>query len=337
MKYVLFGKSGLRVSELCLGTMTFGNDWGWGADKKESHAILDMYRQAGGNFLDTANLYTDGSSEKIIGDYLSKERDSWVVATKYSLNSKNTDVNLCGNHRKNMMRSVEGSLKRLKTDYIDLLWLHIWDYTTPIEEVMRGLDDLVSSGKVLYIGISDAPAWVVSSANTLAMLRGLTQFIGLQIEYSLIERSPERDLLPMAKAFGLSVTPWGPLSGGILTGKYLRKSPRNARLSMENKIVSEKETAITQVLVDIAEKNKLSPAQIALYWLVRQKMIPIIGAKTTSQLKENLGCLSVTLSDVDIEKLNEVSAIPLDFPGDFFKTSTVQDFCFGGTLKKIGK
>ena len=235
MKYKLLGKSGLRVSELCLGTMTFGEDWGWGASKDESRAVFEAFAAAGGTLIDTANMYTNGSSETITGELISSDRDRYVLATKYTFPDNPTspanagNPNAAGNQRKNLMRSVEGSLKRLGTDYIDLLWLHAWDFMTPVDEVMRGLDDLVSAGKIGYIGISDAPAWVVSQANTLAEWRGWTPFVALQIEYSLIERTPERDLLPMAKAFGLTVTPWSPLGQGVLTGKYNGDAKKRAR------------------------------------------------------------------------------------------------------------
>ncbi|TAG47808.1 MAG: aldo/keto reductase, partial [Runella slithyformis] len=222
MNYKLLGKSGLRVSELCLGTMTFGTEWGWGADQQESKKIFDTYANAGGNFLDTANRYTEGSSERFLGDFIAADRDHFVVATKYALKDRNGDPNFAGNHRKNMIRSVNESLKRLNTEFIDLFWLHMWDNTTPVDEILRGLDDLISSGKVQYIGISDTPAWVVSQANTIAELRGWSRFVALQIEYSLIQRAAERDLLPMAKAFDMAVTPWGVIGGGALTGKYLR-------------------------------------------------------------------------------------------------------------------
>src|SRR5258705_4344863 len=220
MNYRLLGKSGLRVSEFCLGTMTFGEDWGWGSSKDDAKKIYDAFREAGGNFIDTANIYTDGTSESFLGEFQEGNRESVVLATKYSNAAPGTDPNAAGNHRKNMMEAVEASLKRLKTDYIDLYWVHIWDQITPVEEVMRGLDDLVRQGKVLYVGISDAPAWWIAQANTLAHLRGWSSFIGLQIEYSLIERTVERELIPMAKALNLGVTAWSPLARGVLTGKY---------------------------------------------------------------------------------------------------------------------
>src|SRR5258706_7122965 len=223
MKYRLLGNSGLRVSEAALGTMTFGDDWGWGAAKDESRKVYDAFREAGGNFIDTANFYTSGTSESFLGEFMKDMKDhrqSVVLATKYTMSAPGTDPNAAGNQRKNMMQSVEASLKRLQTDYIDLYWVHMWDQITPVEEVMRGLDDLVRAGKVLYTGISDAPAWWIAQANTLAHFRGWSPFVGLQIEYNLIERSVERELIPMAKALNIGVTAWSPLSRGVLTGKY---------------------------------------------------------------------------------------------------------------------
>lgn len=340
MKYKLFGKSGLRVSEVCLGTMTFGEDWGWGANAKESRKIFDAYAEAGGNCIDTANIYTNGTSEKLVGEFVKKEREKWIVATKYTMNNLSSDVNLSGNHKKNMVQSLEGSLERLQLDYIDLLWVHVWDHTTPIEEVMRALDDLVRTGKVLHVGISDAPAWVVSSANTLASLRGWSPFIALQIEYSLIERTPERDLLPMAKAFGLAVTPWGPLGGGILTGKYNHpKKGGQHRFTEKASQPTKEELEIAEVVVDIAKDIGKTPSQVALNWLVRQgyNVFPIIGARTVEQIQDNLGYDSFTLSAEQVKALDEVSEVSLGFPGEFFNSETVQKFAMGGSLRKLAR
>lgn len=341
MHYKLLGKSGLRVSELCLGTMTFGKDWEWGSTYEESRRVFDVFAEAGGNFLDTANLYTNGTSEKYVGEFIANDREKWVIATKYSLNNQSSDVNKSGNHRKNMRQSLEGSLKRLKTDYVDLLWVHAWDYTTPIEEVMRSFDDLVSAGKVLYIGVSDTPAWVVSAANTLAGLRGWPSFAALQIEYSLKERTPERDLLPMAKHYEMTVTPWAPLGAGLLTGKYNSNNPVQGRLAEKaaTSKFSEKELKIAETVLKISKETGHSPAQVALNWLRQQykKIIPIIGARNEEQLKDNLGCLAFTLTNAQINALNEVSAISLGFPFDFLNGAGVQDFAFSGSLKLIEK
>src|SRR6202451_875557 len=234
MKFRLLGKSVLRISEASLGTMTFGDEWGWGSPKAESQKVYEAYREAGGNFIDTANFYTGGTSEKFLGEFMQGHRDSVVLATKYSNAAPGNDPNAAGNHRKSMMQSVEASLKRLQTDYIALYWVHIWDAITPVEEVMRGLEDLVGRGKILYAGISDAPAWWIAQANTLAHLRGWTPFVGLQIEYSLLERTVERELIPMARALNIGATAWSPLAGGVLTGKYHgHGSPEQARMTTE--------------------------------------------------------------------------------------------------------
>jgi len=345
MRYKLLGKSGLRVSELCLGTMTFGEDWGWGASKDESRKIFDTFVEAGGNFIDTANCYTDGTSEKIVGELIAQDRERFVVATKYSLplriNEKKNDPNGSGNHRKNLIQSLEGSLKRLNTDYIDLFWLHSWDFTTPIEEVLRSLDDVVRQGKVLYIGISNAPAWIISQANTIAQYQGWTQFVALQVEYSLIQRTPERDLLPMAKALDLAVTPWSPLGGGVLTGKY-NKPPQpgdeqgrltNAALGS----ISERNLAIANVVSQVAQEIGHTPSQVALAWLSAQSgvIIPIIGARKLSQFEDNLAAMDVTLSPEHLQRLNEVSQIELGYPHDFLQNNTIRDRLFGGTFNTI--
>jgi aryl-alcohol dehydrogenase-like predicted oxidoreductase len=337
MRYKLLGASGLRVSELCLGAMTFGEAWGTGASKDESRAMFEAYAEAGGNFLDTANFYTKGESETFIGEFIRGERERWVIATKYSLDTSGCgEVNASGNHRKNMMQAVEASLRRLQTEYIDLLWLHVWDFTTPIEEVMRGFDDLVRQGKVLYAGISDTPAWIVASANTLAQLRGWTPFVGLQIEYSLRERTPERELLPMAAHFNIGVTAWSPLGGGVLTGKYnnLKEGdPLPGRL----KTTKERDRELAQLVMTIAEDIGRSPAQVALNWLRQrpQPIIPILGARTLPQLKDNLACLDFSLSEEHLARLTEASAIELGFPHRFFQGETVRQFAFGGALDKI--
>src|SRR5215831_12104492 len=286
MNYRLLGRSGLRVSELSLGTMTFGEDWGWGAAKEEAKKIYDAYRDAGGNFIDTANLYTNGTSERILGDLLDGHRDEVVLATKYTNAGPGKDPNAAGNHRKSMMLAIEASLKRLKTDYVDLYWLHIWDQITPVEEVMRAFDDLVRQGKVLYVGVSDAPAWWISQANTLAALRGWSPFIGLQIEYSLIERTVERELVPMAKALDLGVTAWSPLSGGVLTGKYHgHGSSEGGRMSsdMVKEFMPEEQRAkrVVAAVKTVADELGCSMAQVALAWLRYRSVpvIPIIGAR----------------------------------------------------------
>lgn len=333
MRYKLLGKSGLRVSELCLGTMTFGNDWGWGAEKAESKKIFDAFANAGGNFIDTACNYTNGTSEKFVGEFVKGDRDHFVIATKYTLTERKTDPNFGGNHRKNMMRSVEGSLKRLGTDFIDLLYLHMWDYVTPVEEVMRALDDLVCAGKVLYVGISDTPAWVVSQANTLAELRGWSRFVALQAPFSLADRALERDLIPMAEAHEMSVLAWGVLEGGELTGKYNAPSDEPKR----SKDTSERIKNVASILMEVAKEIERTPSQVAVNW-VRQKthrIIPILGARSEKHLLDNLGCLAFELTCDHIERLNQASPIELGFPHSFLASDHVRGLIFGETFAKL--
>ena len=336
MKYKLLGRSGLKVSELCLGTMGFGTDSGWGADKESSFGIMEAFANAGGNFLDTANRYQNGTSEKIIGEFVrQKDRDFFVIATKYSLYDNLTNPNASGNNRKNMMRSVEASLKRLNTEFIDLLYLHIWDDLTPIDEIMRGLDDLVRSGKVNYIAISDTPAWMVAKANTMAELMGWSQLVALQVEYSLIQRTPERDLIPMAKHFGMTVTPWAPLAGGALTGKYLKGD--KGRIKEGSKRLNDRSVAITKEVMAIAEELGVEPSHVALKWTMQKSFssIPIAGATKLSQLEENLKTVAVVLTDEHIKKLDAVSDFELGFPGDFYKEDGVKLANFGGFWDKV--
>jgi len=344
MRYKLLGKSGLRVSELCFGTMTFGEEWGWGANKKECRKMFDTFLEAGGNFIDTANRYTEGTSEKFLGEFIadSKLREQIVLATKYTLYMKKGEPNSAGNHRKNLVQALDNSLKRLKTDYIDLYWLHAWDYMTPVEEVMRALDDMVRAGKILYIGISDTPAWIVSQANTLAQLRGWTPFVALQIEYSLLERTVERELLPMARAFDMAVTPWGAIGGGVLTGKYsksgkVESNTKRYEEGADSPRLSDGSLAIADEVVKVAGECGCSTAQVALNWTRQQPglIIPIIGARTAEQLKENLACLDQPLAAEHIERLNKVSEIEMGFPHDFLKKEYIRDLVFAHSFDKI--
>ncbi len=336
MKYKLLGKSGLRVSELSLGTMTFGEEWGWGASKEESKKIFDAYVKAGGNFIDTANRYTEGTSEKYVGEFITSNRDYFILATKYSLYTNRDDPNASGNHRKNMKQSVEASLKRLNTDYIDLYWVHAWDFLTPIEEVMRGLDDLIRSGKVIYIGISDTPAWIISKANTLAELKGWSEFVGIQVKYSLIERTVERELLPMARSLDIGVTAWGPLGGGILSGKYnIDKNAEGREKKSES--VNEKNLSITEEVIKISKVIEVTPSQVALSWLLHQKgvIIPIIGAKKASQIEDNLKSIDIKLTKEQLQRLDTISKIECGFPHDFLSSDRIKDLIYGGYYSKI--
>ena len=341
MKYYLLGKSGLRVSELALGTMTFGTDWGWGSTQVEAKQMLDLYLERGGNFIDTANGYTNGSSEKILGEIIGNRRDSLVLATKYTQNIYQGDPNGGGNHRKSMVRSVENSLKRMKTDYIDLLYLHAWDDTTPVEEILRGMDDLVRSGKVLYAGISDTTAWQVSRMQTIADLRGWTPLIALQIEYSLAERTTERELIPMAKEMGLGVVAWSPLSKGLLTGKYsveeLRSGVSKGDFSRKAMIVNsgvlnDQVLATVALLIQIADEINKPAAEVALAWLRSKQSVTsiLIGASKLKQLESNLNSLDLTLSDDHLKSLNEVSEVDMGFPHRILANSLAKTMVFGG-------
>ena len=336
MNYKLFGKSGLRVSELALGTMTFGEEWGWGANKEESKKVFNTYVNSGGNFIDTANRYTEGTSEEYVGEFIKADRDHFVVATKYTLFTRRDDPNFSGNHRKNMMQALEASLKRLDTDFIDLYWLHAWDFTTPEDEVLRALDDMVRAGKILYIGISDTPAWIVSRMNAIAELRGWTQFVGLQIKYSLLERTVERELLPMARKLDMAVTPWAVLGGGILSGKYNKNKDEEGRAKIY-KSINDDNLRIAAEVIKVADEIGKAPSQVALNWVRQQPgvIIPIIGAKTEEQLKDNLECLNFTLSKKHMTQLSETSKIDMGFPHDFLKSETIVDIIYGGTKVKI--
>jgi aryl-alcohol dehydrogenase-like predicted oxidoreductase len=342
MRYRLLGHSGVRVSEACLGTMTFGEDWGWGSAKSEAQKVYDAFREAGGNFIDTANMYTNGTSESLLGEFMKEHRQSLVMATKYTNAAPGTDPNAAGNHRKNMMQAVEASLRRLRTDYIDLYWVHIWDQITPVEEVMQGLDHLVRTGKVLYVGISDAPAWWIAQANTLAHLRGWSPFIGLQIEYSLTERTVERELIPMAKALGLGVTAWSPLANGVLTGKYHgHGSSEQGRMSsdMMKQFLPEQQRTerIVKAVKAVSDETGRSMAQVALAWLRFRPVpvIPIIGARKLSQLQDNLASFDLTLSANQVKTLDEASRIDLGFPHDFYTKDLVRTFVYGGLRDQI--
>lgn len=342
MKYRLFGKSGLRVSEAALGTMTFGQERGWGAPKDESRKVYDAFREAGGNFIDTANIYTDGTSESFLGEFLEGHRDSVVLATKYSNAAPGNDPNAAGNHRKSMMQAVEASLKRLRTDYIDLYWVHIWDAITPVEEVMRGLDDLVRQGKVLYVGISDVPAWWIAQANTLADLRGWSRFVGLQIPYNLIERTVERELIPMAKALDIGVTAWSPLSNGVLTGKYHGHGGSElGRMNSETMktFMPEQQRAarIVAAVKIVSEQTGCSMAQVALAWLRYRplRVIPIIGARKLMQLQDNLASFDLELSAEHLKSLEEASRVDLGFPQDLYAIKAVGAIRYGGMRDRI--
>lgn len=325
--YLTLGHSGLRVSPFCLGTMTFGEDWGWGSSPADSHSILSRYLELGGNFIDTANLYTNGHSEQIIGDYLSAhpdQRDKLVLATKFfgSLQPGNPNAGGCG--RKAIVSACEASLKRLQTDYIDLYWMHGWDWHTPIEETMRALDDLVKSGKVRYIGFSDTPAWKVAQAQLQAQFRGWSPLIALQIEYSLLERSVEAELIPMASELGLGVMPWSPLKAGLLSGKYRRgQSTQTSRGAASQALLTEQTENLIEALFEIAEQHHSSPARVALSWVQQQAGVAstIIGARTLNQLEDNLAALALQLSPAEEARLAQLSQPKFPFPVELLRKS----------------
>jgi len=344
MRYRLLGASGLRVSELCLGTMTFGEDWGWGAPKEESHRMFDAFLEAGGNFIDTACNYTNGTSETFVGEFVKGRRERLVIATKYSLSMRKDDPNGGGNSRKNLVQSLDASLQRLGTDYVDLLWLHMWDYMTPVDEIMRALDDVVRAGKVLYIGISDTPAWIVSRANTMAELRGWSRFVALQIPYNLVRRAPERDLLPMAETLDLAVTPWGVLASGLLSGKYddAAKAPKQGtRLAGRERgtgVFSEPSLRAAAEVSAIAAELGRSSAQVAINWIRARKgpvTIPILGATKAKQLVDSMGCLAFDLEPEHVRRLDEASPIELGFPHDFLETDHVLQLIHGETHPRL--
>jgi aryl-alcohol dehydrogenase-like predicted oxidoreductase len=315
--------------------MTFGEDWGWGASKEESRRIFDRFAESGGNFIDTANNYTDGTSERFVGEFVGADREHFVVATKYSLTTRKDDPNAGGNHRKNMRQAVEASLGRLNTEYVDVLWLHMWDGLTPVAEVLRAFDDLVRAGKVLYVGLSDTPAWVVSQAVAIAEARGWTVPAAIQVPYSVADRTVERESLPMARALGLAVTTWGLLEGGVLTGKYHERSEEPRRYGDEPQ--SERDLALAREVRKIADEIGASPAQVAINWVKQQpgRIVPIVGARTETQIKDDLASLGFELSPEQIITLAEASPIQLGFPRSFLESEHVRGLIFGETWDKL--
>ncbi|WP_037370456.1 aldo/keto reductase [Amycolatopsis orientalis] len=319
MRYRLLGRTGLRVSELFLGAMTFGEQGGVGAPPDECRRMLDAYADAGGNVVDTAINYRGGQSETILGELLEDRRDRFVLATKYTVSRDGADPNAAGNHRKNLARSLETSLRRLRTDYIDLYWVHLWDRHTPVEETMRALDDAVRAGKILYVGISDAPAWVVSRANTLADWRGWTPFAGLQAPYNLLNRDIERELLPMAESFGMSVAVWGPLASGVLSGKFTRPGGPDTATRVAPESLGDRDHAAARAVQQVADELGATASQVAIAWTrSRSRAVhPIIGARTVDQLKDNLGAVDVALPDEAVERLAAAVDFTAGFPTDF--------------------
>jgi aryl-alcohol dehydrogenase-like predicted oxidoreductase len=337
MRYKLFGKhTGLRVSELVLGAGTFGTRWGHGAEPDEAGHIFNAYADAGGNFIDTANGYQFGQSEEILGDLLSGRRDDFVLATKFTFQTDpKAGILVTGNSRRSMVSSVEASLKRLKTDRIDLYWAHVSDGVTPVEEIVRGFDDLARAGKILYAGLSDFPAWRVARAVTIAELRGVTPIAGLQVEHSLVERTTEQELLPAGQALGLGIVAWSPLGGGVLTGKY-RQGEKGRREGFGGRVFQEENsshrTAILDTLIAVAKDAGVTPAEIAIAWVAATGSLPIIGPRTLAQLENNLAAAKVTLSPAQITRLDEASAIAPVFPFRMLNNPEIQQGFTGGKL-----
>jgi aryl-alcohol dehydrogenase-like predicted oxidoreductase len=340
--YITFGTSGLRVSPFALGTMTFGEDWGWGSSVADAEAILARYLDLGGNFIDTANTYTDGHAEKIIGDFIASarvRRDRIVLATKFFFNLYPGDPNGGGASRKAIMEQCEQSLRRLQTDYIDLYWLHNWDRFTPIEETMRALDDLVTAGKIRYIGFSDTPAWKVAQAQTIAHFRGWSPIIAVQLEYSLRERTVEGELIPMAQELGLAVTPWSPLNGGVLTGKYTRENAGTAKGGRGEYMQSltEKDYELLDTLGEIAQELETTSAAVALAWVQGRPGVTstLIGARTRKQLDENLTALDLQLSPAHVAALDNLSEPILNFPSQIVRTLSLNGSHAGATVNGV--
>jgi len=337
--YRLLGRSGLRVSPMCLGCMTFGQEWGFGCNKEDSKKLFDLYRSKGGNFYDTANGYQNGDSERFLGEYVSPFRSECVIATKYTSNPKfriamsgklapgeRVSPNGGGNSRKSMVENLDESLKRMGLGYVDIFYVHAWEFRTPVEEVMRGLDDCVRSGKVLYVAISDSPAYVVSQANTIASFRGWSPFIGLQTRYNLLDRSYEFDLAHMIEDQGLGVIPWGALAEGFLTGKHAKDAvdPNSGRKDSIGRLINdEKNFAILEEVKKVAGEVKRTPAQVALNWLLEKGTTPLIGASNVAQLEDNLGALDFRLSPEQFQRLNAVSAPTPIFPYSFYVRSSI--------------
>jgi len=328
MRYQLLGHSGLRVSQLCLGAMTFGEEFGIGAPAEECRRVFDAYLAAGGNFIDTANIYNAGTSERMLADFIRSGRDRLVLASKYTLSTAADDPNAGGSHRKNLVQALEASLRRLDTPYLDLYWVHGWDAHTPVDALMRALDDQVRLGKILHIGISNVPAWAVAQANTLATERGWTPFTALQLHYNLVERGIEADFFALARALGLSITAWSPLASGLLTGKYLGGDGKG-RLARGRggRPGDEHKQAAAQRLKELAAEAGCSPAQLAIAWICQRDplgVIPILGARNAEQLADNLGATALVLTPEQLKALDSLAPPTLRYPenmlgGDFFR------------------
>lgn len=339
MRYTVLGRSGLRVAKIALGTMTFGAGAEWSRSEVESKAVFDVYADAGGNFIDTANMYMGGESERIVGRLVAPDRERFVVATKYANAVPGAgDPNAAGMHRKSLTQSLDASLKRLGLDYIDLYFVHWWDFTTPVDEVHRALDDAVRAGKILHIGLSDVPAWAVSRMQTLSDVRGLSPVTAMQLEYSLVQRSIEREHLPMAKVYDIGVTAWSPLAGGILTGKYTRGSQSDGAKrmdSMQLQPLDDRNQSIAKVLDEVADRLGTKPSQVALAWIIARGVIPIVGATRPEQLIDNLAAVDLTLDSATLAELDLASAIDMGHPYQMVGWEMQMALGYGGVFDQI--
>ena len=339
MKYTILGRSGLRVAKIALGTMTFGAGAEWSRSEAESRAVFDAYAEAGGNFIDTANMYMGGESEKIVGRLVAPDRERFVVATKYANAVPGAgDPNAAGMHRKSLTQSLDASLRRLGLDYIDLYFVHWWDFTTPVDEVHRALDDAIRAGKILHLGLSDVPAWAVSRMQTLSDVRGLAPVTAMQLEYSLVQRSIEREHLPMAKVYDIGVTAWSPLAGGILTGKYTGAAPPEGAKrmdSMQLQPFDDRNRRIAEALDQISDRVGAKPAQVALAWVIAKGVIPIAGATRPEQLRDNLAAIQLSLDAATIAQLDAASAIDLGHPYQMVGWEMQMALGYGGMFDQI--
>jgi aryl-alcohol dehydrogenase-like predicted oxidoreductase len=341
VRYRLLGRSGLRVSELCLGTATFGGRSG-GVSREESARIFEAFAEAGGNFVDTSNRYGRGTSEEYVGEFAASARERFVLTTKYTLTTRGEDPNASGNHRKSLVQALEASLRRLRTDYVDLYLVHAWDFTVSVVELMRALDDAVRAGKVLHVGISNAPAWVISRANTLAELRGWTPFVNVQVEYSLVQRESERELLPMARDLGIGLTAYSPLGAGWLAGERgadpdARPPEGASRLSRIGTEADERNARIAAEVHRLAKEVDRPVSHVALAW-IRQRpdgIIPIVGAQNEHQIKENLACLNLRLSEEQLERLDDMSKIEPGYPHDLLAREDTRERVYGDLRDRL--
>jgi aryl-alcohol dehydrogenase-like predicted oxidoreductase len=335
MRYRPLGASGLRVSQLFLGAMTFADGFAHGAGRGEAQRIVDAYAEAGGNVIDTAVNYRDGASEEIVGEVLAGRRDRFVLCTKYGVSRDRANPNAAGAHRKNLRLSLETSLRRLRTDYIDVLYLHLWDRLTPVEETMRALDDAVASGKVLHLGLSDTPAWVAAQAATLAHCRGLSPPAVLQARYSLLSRDAERDLIPAAEALGMSVAAWSPLGGGVLSGKYSLPGGTSDGTRLPADSVAERDHVIARAVRVVADELGVSASQVALAWtMTRSRTVhPILGVRRLDQLLDNLQALTVQLHTDSVAQLEAATCFEIGFPHDFI--ADMHAFVFGEAAEQV--